>query len=249
MIREAQKRKGTSPLLATVIRLGITLIAAVAIVGFVFGLVGGANQSTASVTPAIYSPDYNVGVLNEVANFSISITNAASTTQNGSVVIQAAGDIYQNETFTAPPGSSTLEAAQVLRTTGPWEVDCYLGHRLIGSYSFDVEANTDQAQLRIDQNGVNRQTLYVAYGSLVVASLSALLAAFAFFRRPREGDSRLIENIIDILHGIIEFLMNSILAIIVGAIIIILVVIMFSAALAAFILLLALIALVIKFRK
>jgi flagellin-like protein len=57
-ITNAQKRKAISPVIATVILIAITLIAAIAIAGFVFGLFGSFTStaqvlvSSASCTPA-----------------------------------------------------------------------------------------------------------------------------------------------------------------------------------------------------
>jgi flagellin-like protein len=61
-ITNAQKRKAISPVIATVILIAITLIAAIAIAGFVFGLFGSFTStaqvlvSSASCTPASSPP-------------------------------------------------------------------------------------------------------------------------------------------------------------------------------------------------
>ncbi|MGD0397245.1 MAG: archaellin/type IV pilin N-terminal domain-containing protein [Nitrososphaerales archaeon] len=61
IVQHGRKRKAISPVLATVILIAITLIAAIAVAGFVFGLFG-SFTSSATVTAQVTSCDAATGV-------------------------------------------------------------------------------------------------------------------------------------------------------------------------------------------
>jgi len=90
-INSAKRRRAISPVLATVILIAITLIAAIAIAGFVFGLFG-TFTSTARVQASVTSCSWtspsetcnliltNTGNANTFATASCSITTKGATT-------------------------------------------------------------------------------------------------------------------------------------------------------------------------
>ena len=76
-IEKNGKRKAISPILATVILIAITLIAAIAIAGFVFGLFG---SFTASARVSVISANCAIGATNTyVCSLSLSNTGNAAT--------------------------------------------------------------------------------------------------------------------------------------------------------------------------
>jgi len=87
-INSARRRKGISPVLATVILIAITLIAAIAIAGFVFGLFGSFTSSArisqlstsmvSGATPTGTITVMNTGSSNAAVN-SISLTYGGQT--------------------------------------------------------------------------------------------------------------------------------------------------------------------------
>lgn len=173
-------RAGMSPVLATIILISITLIAAIGVAGFVFGLFGSfaiTVNPSAQVTPHLYASASNVGIVNEIANFTVSVNNPYTASQNAFVVISSGGHVYQNLTYEiGPKTTGPISFSQELRQPGIWEVDAYMNKAIIGSYTFDVELNTDQAQLKIDQFGLNQQSLLISEATLGVAIASAVIA-------------------------------------------------------------------------
>jgi len=112
-VKSARRRKAISPILATVILIAITLIAAIAIAGFVFGLFG-SFTSTARVTvtytalaggavPAGTISALNSGTSNTNAN-TITLTYSGQTCAaaiTGSPVLLTAGTTSTALTITA----------------------------------------------------------------------------------------------------------------------------------------------------
>jgi len=73
------KHKAISPVLATVILIAITLIAAIAIAGFVFGLFGSFTK-TATVTASVVSCGATPEVANPVCTLTLNNSGTASAT-------------------------------------------------------------------------------------------------------------------------------------------------------------------------
>jgi archaeal type IV pilus assembly protein PilA len=73
-----QKKKAISPVLATVILIAITLIAAIAIAGFVFGLFGSFTNS-AQVQASVVSCSSAVNVICNLHLINIGTANASAT--------------------------------------------------------------------------------------------------------------------------------------------------------------------------
>jgi len=128
-INSARRRKAISPVLATVILIAITLIAAIAIAGFVFGLFG-SFTSTAQVTvsysslaggavPAGTMLVLNSGTSNTNAN-AVSLTYGGQTCSaaiTGSPVTLTAGKA-PGITLTVTAGSCTTVPAHGQAFTG-----------------------------------------------------------------------------------------------------------------------------------
>jgi len=108
-INSTKRRKAISPVLATVILIAITLIAAIAIAGFVFGLFG-TFTSTAQVQASVTSCNYNVLKAGAEA-CSITLTNSgnANTATTGACSLTYGGSSYTGTVSgggTVPSGGS-----------------------------------------------------------------------------------------------------------------------------------------------
>jgi archaeal type IV pilus assembly protein PilA len=96
---QKKNRKAISPVLATVILIAITLIAAVAIAGFVFGLFGSFTSSAqVSASPSINHTDAQAAVqasftcgTTAPANSYVLLTNAGTSPTNALTVSVSAG--------------------------------------------------------------------------------------------------------------------------------------------------------------
>ncbi|MDG6903021.1 MAG: type IV pilin N-terminal domain-containing protein [Nitrososphaerota archaeon] len=98
-----KKRKAISPVLATVILIAITLIAAVAIAGFVFGLFG-TFSSSANVQAAVTSASHTgaTGVVLSLTNIGTSNTQISGA---GSITFGGA-----NQALTCTPTATNIVA-------------------------------------------------------------------------------------------------------------------------------------------
>ena len=129
-IQSKGKRKAISPVLATVILIAITLIAAVAIAGFVFGLFG-TFTSTARVQASVTSCNYNgltAGaeacqvVLTNSGNANTAATTSCSLTYGGAThvavwsntgVIASGTPVTGTCSYTVAVGGSATAGSQV----------------------------------------------------------------------------------------------------------------------------------------
>ncbi|HXX72938.1 MAG TPA: archaellin/type IV pilin N-terminal domain-containing protein, partial [Candidatus Acidoferrales bacterium] len=99
------KRKAISPVLATVILIAITLIAAIAIAGFVFGLFG-TFTSTAQVQASVTSCVQNAGG-DELCNLVLTNSGNANTATTGSCSLTFGGKTYAGTTAVEAVNSGT----------------------------------------------------------------------------------------------------------------------------------------------
>ncbi|MGD0396477.1 MAG: archaellin/type IV pilin N-terminal domain-containing protein [Nitrososphaerales archaeon] len=110
IVQSGKKRKAISPVLATVILIAITLIAAIAVAGFVFGLFGSftssPNLTATAVTCSISGKDCSVTIQN-TGNAIAQLPGACSI-----------GGLPGTFTAVAVPGSSSAVVV-CLWTTGP----------------------------------------------------------------------------------------------------------------------------------
>jgi len=86
------RRAGVSPVLATVVLIAISLIALISFFGFESGLFGSFATIkpfpvSATINPQIYSSAGNVGIVNQVANFTIVAVSNFAKPQTGLVSI------------------------------------------------------------------------------------------------------------------------------------------------------------------
>src|SRR2546427_11477702 len=98
MVLHGRKRKAISPVLATVILIAITLIAAIAIAGFVFGLFGSFTSSAqvqASVTSCTYAAT--------IESCTVQATNSGSANTSASTCSIKVGGASTTGTITGTP--------------------------------------------------------------------------------------------------------------------------------------------------
>jgi len=117
------RRKAISPVLATVILIAITLIAAIAIAGFVFGLFG-TFTATARVQASVTSCNYNGIVAGDEA-CTIILTNSgnSNTATTGSCSMTALGTTHTG----VVGGGGTVTAGNTLTITCGYAVGAGIG--------------------------------------------------------------------------------------------------------------------------
>jgi len=112
-----KKRTAISPVLATVILIAITLIAAIAIAGFVFGLFG-TFTSTAQVQASVTDCTYTAP--NEVCTLVLTNNGNSNTATTGSCSLTYGGVTYTGTTAVGAVNvGSTAAACTVAGATDP----------------------------------------------------------------------------------------------------------------------------------
>ena len=170
--------RGISPVVTTVLLIAATLISALAVAGFVFGLFGSFGGLSAKITPDIYAPSQNVGVLNSVANFSVSISNKTPNDVSGAVNLTAGAVLVTSQPFVIHGGKTILlTLSHELTTTGLWTVAVSSQSSVVVSYTFQVELDANQANLVIDQANLAQASVTQGYWNLALSAGLVLLGA------------------------------------------------------------------------
>jgi flagellin-like protein len=131
-----KQRKAVSPVLATVILIAITLIAAVAIAGFVFGLFG-AFTSTAQVS--ITSVSCNAS--QKLCTLTLTNSGTASTYSGTSGTITFGGQTYTMQCGSATISSPVNTATVQISAGGSNQISCSFsgspqaGQQFVGTVS------------------------------------------------------------------------------------------------------------------
>jgi flagellin-like protein len=130
-----KNRKAISPVLATVILIAITLIAAIAIAGFVFGLFG-SFTSSAQVSAQVTSCTHVL--LNNVCN--VTLTNSGtSNVAATSCSIQTSGTAVTGAVTAAPLNiPASANAAAVCTAAGAAKT---VGSQAVGSFALSNGAS------------------------------------------------------------------------------------------------------------
>jgi flagellin-like protein len=121
------RRKGISPVLATVILIAITLIAAIAISGFVFGLFG-----TFTNTAKVEAVSYSCSGTPEVCTIGLENIGTANTALSGSCTLTFGGSSY-NGVAAVASGSLNGGSSAVTTCTGPAGSHATVGSQIVGS--------------------------------------------------------------------------------------------------------------------
>ena len=181
-------RKAVSPVVATFLIFAVSLIAAVAIFGYVFGIFGGISGIRVDITPEIYNPEANLGVLNEQANFTATITNSLPTPQNGVLLVMDSNHTVQRVPFqVGSDATSRRVMSQELDGVGFWTVEAAVNGSIVPrSYSFQVVVDTQEAIFQVNQYRLASQSNYLALAALCVSIISAGVA-IAAYTRPRHS--------------------------------------------------------------
>jgi flagellin-like protein len=131
-----KQRKAVSPVLATVILIAITLIAAVAIAGFVFGLFG-SFTSTAQVS--ITNVSCSAG--SRLCTLTLTNSGTASTYSGTSGTITFGGQTYTMQcgptatSSTASAGTAVITAGQSATIYCSWSTSAQAGQQFVGTVS------------------------------------------------------------------------------------------------------------------
>ena len=129
------RRKAISPVLATVILIAITLIAAIAISGFVFGLFG-----TYTNTARVEAISYSCSGTPEVCTVGLQNIGTANTAVAGSCTLTFQGSTY-NGVAALTSGSLNGGSSGFVTCTGPAGSHAVTGSEVEGSILLNNGAN------------------------------------------------------------------------------------------------------------
>jgi len=111
LAHQTGKRKAISPVLATVILIAITLIAAIAIAGFVFGLFGSFTktaQVSGSVTSCVWTSPHEVCTLSLInSGSSNTVANSCTMTYGGVTATGTVAAVSPSTTLTLTAGTTS----------------------------------------------------------------------------------------------------------------------------------------------
>jgi hypothetical protein len=170
----------------------IMVIGAFIVIFYVFAigpLQGGGFAGTSagiefSIVPQIYGQDAGIAVLGQLANFTVSITNTASTDQRVAVNIVAPDKrvVQSVSTGLAASYTKTILVSQVVNVTGIWTVTVTSLSVKIGGYYFTVIQDRDQADFAIAQYREQRLYRVLVYALLALSIAAIILAVIAVAR-------------------------------------------------------------------
>jgi len=129
------RREGISPILATVILIAITLIAAISISGFVFGLFG-----TYTNTARVEAISYSCTGTPIVCTVGLQNTGTADTALSGSCSLITGGNSYSSVAALSS-GSLNAGSSAVVTCTGPAGSHAASGSQIVGSILLNNGAN------------------------------------------------------------------------------------------------------------
>lgn len=121
------RKKGISPILATVILIAVTLIAAIAISGFVFGLFG-----TYTNTARVEAISYSCTGTPEVCTIGLQNIGTANTALFGTCTLAFGGSNY-NGVAAVSSGSLNGGSSAIITCTGPAGSHATVGSQIEGS--------------------------------------------------------------------------------------------------------------------
>jgi hypothetical protein len=183
--------RGVSPVIVAV--LLIVVIVASVLLGFIFltglskGFVSTGNTGLSStITPHIYQSDAGIGVLNQVANFTVVVSNTASTPQVGEVELTVGNSVRQATRFALGAGeTSTIVISQKLNQTGTWTEKVISNGVKVNSYSFNVMQSQDEADYAITQWESQQFYRNLTVVCFFLSIIAFALSAAALSRQPK----------------------------------------------------------------
>ena len=176
-------RRGISPVIVAV--LLVVVIVASTLLGFIFltGLSRGFRTTgntglSSTITPHIYSTEASIDLTNNIANFSVIISNTVSTPQVGDVELSVGNRIAQSMPFALGTGEiRTILISQRLNQTGTWTAKVISNGIKVNSYSFSVVQTQDEADYAITQwetQNFYRNVLMICFFLSIVAFAVAM---------------------------------------------------------------------------
>jgi len=134
IVKKKNRRKAISPVLATVILIAITLIAAIAVAGFVFGLFG-SFTSSAQVSAAVTSCTYTIGTGVAVCNINLTNTGTSNVVANGCSINIGGVTETGTVTGTASVTAGGAAAAAICTATNAAKPTQASGSQVVGTFS------------------------------------------------------------------------------------------------------------------
>lgn len=176
-------QRGISPIIVAV--LLIVVIVASTLLGFIFltGLSRGFRSTgntglSSTITRHIYSTDASVDVMNNIANFSVIISNTVQASQVGDVELTVGNRIVQSIPFALGAGEiRTILITQRLNQTGTWTAKVTSNGIKVDTYSFSVLQTQDEADYAITQwesQNFYRNLLVICFFLSIVAFAVAM---------------------------------------------------------------------------
>jgi len=185
-------RKAISPVVAVIILIAVAVSASIVVAAWMgvltFTFIA-TDEFDVEIGARIYSPQHNIGVLNEDGEFNISIKNLATSTRAVNVILVANENILFNETVAVESGSlEKLYITQKLIYSGSWRIEVttdkditegYFKGKVkafVDGYSFITLTNEAEADWNIVQlHNMNLNT-NISIVSLLISILSMIVS-------------------------------------------------------------------------
>jgi uncharacterized membrane protein len=162
----------------------VVVIVFAILVALFAGLIGPAF--TTSIKTQIYSPDNNIGVLNEEGVFNITIQNHVNTSRTFAVIIDADGHVLLNETITTEAmASRNLIITQKLIFTGLWAIELQENGIIIDGYSFTTLTSKVEADMQINQLNNVKFNNTLSLAATIISMLSLGLSIYVAVKQRR----------------------------------------------------------------
>ena len=182
--------RAISPVIVAI--LLIVVIFSSVLLGFIFltGISKGFKTTgdtglSSKISPQIYQTDAGVGVLNQVANFTVVISNTVTSPQIGAVQLVAGSSIVQTTPFSlAAREAKTILISQKLNRTGIWTERVISNGVKVDSYSFTVMQTQDDADYAVTQwesEQFYRNLIFICFFLSIIAFA---VAAASLARKP-----------------------------------------------------------------
>jgi len=174
------QKKSVGPLLATLVLVVIAVIIAL-MVTFWTGVPGVPSGIELTINPKIYSPESNIGVLNEESVFHLYIRNYENYSQEIKTYLKSDTFFVNNQTLQIDAKKSmNVSLSQKLIYPGIWIIETFNEDKILESYSFLVVINKGEADTKINQWNNIRFNKNLSIIAIFLSSISLLLNILQF---------------------------------------------------------------------
>lgn len=192
-----------SPVVASIILIAVTVAVSIAIAVWMGALtaltVTTVPEVEVRITPDIYSPNCNIGVLNDIGVFHFEVKNNSNENKTITIMIDTdQGTLVNAELRVQAASENSTTITQKLVYPGSWVISAHSeDQKLIDSYSFmtltnDIDAEIQTNVLKQIQEATNtaHQSNNIAFASLItstaISSVTLIVTlAVPYFRRKK----------------------------------------------------------------